>query len=223
LLFRRHRLRQQFAGVPEVDTFEDAPIEPPVARAPAPETVRLAPSPPPVERAPAGLVSTRLRPWIEISFNPLRCVLDNERVTIDFELELVNSGNAAARDVLVDATAFNAGPAQDGMINGFFATPREGGQRVETLPPLQRIVVPLQLMIPRDQLQPYELGGKQVFVPVVALNAIYRWATNDGQTSASYLLGRGTEGEKLAPFRLDAGPRIFRGTAARLLAPSVRR
>jgi hypothetical protein len=61
-----------------------------------------------------------------------------------------------------------------------------------------------------------------VFVPLIAFNALYRWGSGEGQTSASYLLGRDTKGEKMGPFRIDLGPRIFRSVAGRLLPTGIR-
>ena len=52
-------------------------------------------------------------------------------------------------------------------------------------------------------------------MPLVAFNALYAWGSDKGQTSTSYLVGKVTKGEKLAPFRLDLGPRMFRNLAAR--------
>jgi hypothetical protein len=61
----------------------------------------------------------------------------------------------------------------------------------------------------------FEVGGRKLFVPLVGVNAIYRGPAGPAQTSASYLVGRDSNGEKMAPFRLDLGPRIFRGLGAR--------
>jgi len=66
------------------------------------------------------------------------------------------------------------------------------------------------------------IGGRQVFVPLIAFNTLYSWSTGEGQTSASYLLGRDTKSEKLAPFRLDHGAREFSGLGARPLPSGVR-
>ena len=58
--------------------------------------------------------------------------------------------------------------------------------------------------------------GRPLLVPITAFNILYRWGSNsNGQTSASHLVGKETGGEKLAPFRLDVGPRVFRRLAAR--------
>ena len=74
----------------------------------------------------------------------------------------------------------------------------------------------------RDQMRQFEVAGRRLFVPLIGFNALYRWSGGDGQTSASYLLGRDTKSEKLAPFRLDLGPRIFRGLGARQHSVGVR-
>jgi hypothetical protein len=227
-LFWRSRGREAFAAGPQIDAF-DAPAP---TRVPAPSPPpRATPRPPPPQAAPkaaapapsaSGIVSTRLRPWIDIGFQPLRCVLENERVIVDFELELFNSGSAPARAVLVEASLFNAGPAQEEQIGTFFARPVGEGERIVVIQPLKRISLKTQVVAPREQVQAYELAGRQVFVPLIAFNALYRWSGGDGQTSASYLLGRDTKGEKMAPFRLDLGPRIFRGIAGRQLPTGVR-
>jgi hypothetical protein len=217
-LFFRNRGREAFAGGPLVDAFV----------APTPEAApRPAPAPPAAEPKPAtpasvGIVSTRLRPWIEIGFNPVRCVLEEDKVTVDFELELFNSGSAPARAVLAEVSLFNAGPAQDQQIAAFFANPVGQGERIVAIPPLNRVAMRTRVFAPRDQVQAYEVGGRQVFVPLIAFNALYKWSGGEGQTSATYLLGRDTKGEKMGPFRLDLGPHIFRGVAGRLLPTGVR-
>jgi hypothetical protein len=219
-LFWRNRQREAFAGGPQIDAFvapEPAPA-PPLGRAPPP----AAPKPEPPTPSGLGFVSTRLRPWIEIGFHPTRCILEDERVIVDFELELFNSGSAPARGVLVEAQLFNAGPAQDQQIGSFFANPNGAGERIVAIPPLQRVAVRTQVIVPREQIQAYELGGRQVFIPLIGFNALYSWSGGEGQTSVSYLLGRDTKGDKMGPFRLDLGPRIFRGVTARPLAAAVR-
>ena len=220
-LFWRNRGREIFAGGPQVAAFVPPVPVPAPGRTPEPTSAApkaAAPSP-----ASPGFVSTRLRPWIDIGFNPLRCVLDEERVTIEFELELFNSGSAPARAVLAEASLFNAGPQQDQEIAAFFANPVGQGERIVVIPPLQRVALKTQVVGPRAQLQAFELAGRPAFLPLIAFNALYRWNGGEGQTSASYLLGRDTKGEKMAPFRLDLGPRIFRGVGARILPTGIRR
>ncbi len=220
-LFWRNRGREALAGGPQLDAFR-APV-PAAAPRPVPAPPPAAPEPTsPAPPAP-GFVSTRLRPWVEVGFHPLRCVLDEERLTIEFEMELFNSGSAPARAVLAEASIFNAGATQDQELAAFFGNPVGEGERIVAIPPLKRMGFRTQVTAPRSQLQAYALAGRQVFVPVIAFNVLYGWSGGEGQTSVSYLLGRDTSGEKMAPFRLDLGPRIFRGIAARLLPAGARR
>jgi hypothetical protein len=222
-LFLRSRSREAFAGGPHFDLFSapeatPTPAPPPKAKAPAPAPVQPRAAPP----VPGGVVSTGLRPWIEIALQPLRCIVEETRITFEFELDIFNSGNAPARDVLVEASVFNAGPAQEHDIGAFFAQPVAQGERIAAIPPLQRMTLRSQVVAPRENVQVLEVAERQVFIPLIAFNALYRWSAGEGQTSASYLLGRDTKSAKMAPFRLDLGPRIFRGVGARLLPVGLR-
>jgi hypothetical protein len=229
----RNRSRHAFAGGAQIDMFtapEPAPAPaapPPITKAPQPAPKPApapAPTPPkPASPVPGGIVSTGLRPWVEVAMNPLRCIVEDAHVTFEFELELFNSGTAVARDILVEAMAFNAGPTQEQDIGMFFAKPAGEGDRIEGIPPLQRMTLKTQVVAPRENVQVLEAGGRQVFVPLLAFNALYRWNGREGQTSVSYLLGRDTKSDKMAPFRLDLGPRLFRDVGACPLPTVIRR
>jgi hypothetical protein len=218
-LWRSRRGSTALASGPNFDLFT-AP-EPAVA---APE---ITPPPTAVPKlqtpVPDGVVSTKLRPWLELSCRPLRCILGEEQLTIEFELELYNSGSAAAEGVLVEARLFNAGSAQDQSLGQFFANPLAQGERSLVIAPLNRLAIKSEVVAPREQLQAYQLADKHVFVPVIAFNALYRWGRGEGQTSVSYLLGRDTGGEKLGPLRFDPGTRVFRSIAGRLLPNGLRK
>ena len=216
LVWRRNH-REAFAGGPRVDPFV-APQPRPRAPAPAPP-LPAKPAPP---LSPAGIVSTRLRPWIDLTFQPLRCIVEDERVTFEFELAMYNSGSAPARDVLIEASTFNAGPTQDQELRAFFENPVGEGERIAAIPPLKSYRLRTQVSVQRDQIRILEAGGRHVFVPLMAFNAVYRWGAGEGQTSVGYLLGRDTKGEKMAPFRFDLGARVFRGVGQRALPVGVR-
>src|SRR5207253_241937 len=164
---------------------------------------RPAPAPlPPPTASPMGVVSTRLRPWVEVAMQPLRCIVEEAQVIFEFELDLFNSGNAPARAVLVEASVFNASPNQDEDIGAFFARPVGDGEGIDAIPPLQRVTLRTEVVAPRANVQALDIAGRQVFVPLIAFNALYRRSAGQGQTSVAYLLGRDTKSEKLAPFRL---------------------
>ena len=171
---------------------------------------------------PLGVVSTRLRPRLELQFNPLQCSVDGEQVVVDFELELYNSGSAPARAVLIEATLFNAGQSQDQAIGAFFENPVGKGERIVAIPPLKRIAVRSQVVAPRVNVQLFKLADREVFVPLIAFNALYRWASGEGQASSAYLVGRETKTDKLGPLRADLGARQYRELGARPLPNAVR-
>jgi len=222
LLWRRNS-GEAFAGGPQVDAF----VAPPPAPAPRPRAAAppRAPAPAPLSvPKPAGLVSPRLRPWVDFEFRPLRCVVEDDRVRFEFELDLFNSGSAPARDVLIEAKILNASPEQDREITDFFTNPVGKGERLQTIAPLKRITLRPQVVLPRNQVRVLDVGGRRVFVPLLAFNSLYRWGgTAEGQTSAAYLLGRETKAEKLAPFRMDLGARVFRDIGSRLLPSGIRK
>ncbi len=217
LFLWRSRSRHSFAGYadgPQVDAFV-APDLPPAQR-PSP------PAPPAAAPPSLGVVSTRLRPRLEFVFKPLRCIVDDERVLVDFELELTNEGSAPARAVLVEASMFNAGPAQDQAIGAFFANPVAKGERIAAIEPLKRISVRSQVVAPRANVQLFKVEGREMLVPLIAFNALYGWSGGEAQSSSVYLLGRDTKHEKLAPLRADLGVRQFVDLGARLLPNAVR-
>lgn len=231
--FFRSRMRPALAGEAEARLL-DAPAPAPAPRPaprPAPAPRQTAPRHDPTPRTPAppvsedpfkGFVSTRLRPWIELGFHASRCVIEKDKVTIDFEIEMINSGNAPARAVLVEARLVNAGPTQDSEIGQFFSNPVGQGERIDTIAPLKTVRIKSRLVTPLSSVQVLDVAGRKVFVPLVAFNILYGWARGTGQTSASYLVGRDTKSDKMAPFRLDLGPRLFRSLGQTPLPIAVR-
>lgn len=231
------RSQPALAGGPEADFFQAPPeskpvrwltpeLEPKPVPRPAPSpTPDPAPPPPRAETPapPVGVVSTGLRPWVEISMQPLRCAVTDTNVTFEFELELFNAGSAPARDILVEAVVVNAGENQDQDLATFFARPPGPGQRIDMIPPLNRTAFVTQVVIAREHVHGFNMQGREVFVPLLAFNAFYRRGSGEAQSSVAYLVGPATKAEKLAPFRLDLGARLFEGLAARVLPLGVRK
>lgn len=227
LLWQR-RPREAYASGPEFDLFvppQPAPsLQPTPKPAAAPEStlppVPAAPKPKPA--VASGIVASRLRPSLEIDVQPMRCVIDEDQVVIEFELELFNAGAAPARAVLAEASLFNPGATQEHDLGVFFANPVGAGNRIDAIPPMKRITLTSQVVAPRGSVQEFDVGGRKSFVPVIAFNTLYEWSGGKGQTSASYLIGRETGYDKLGPLHLDNGMREYRAVGARPL-PSVLR
>lgn len=218
--------RLSFAGAGVLDAppgFPPAPLRP-SGRPPPPRS--SSPSPP-VAAGPgaaAGIVSTRLRPWLDLDLVAERLVLTDEGALLHFECRVRNGAGVPALELRVEATLLNAGENQDRELGALFGRPAPAVAGVPQVPPLGEVVLRSSVMLPRAAIREYRVEGRQLFVPLLALNAFYRWSGGSGQTAASFLLGRGgAHDEKMAPFRLDVGPRVFRGLTQRRHSLGVRR
>lgn len=233
LFWRRNRQRGAFAAGAQYDVAASEP--PPAAPRVAPRAIAPGPQPAPVPTpvrplaeptvpAPrqSGIVASRLRPSIELAMQPLRCLVDDDQVTIEFEVELYNSGSAPARAVIAEASLFNASSSQEQELAAFYAKPPGLGERIDSIPPMRRLTFTNRVVAPRAQVQEYELAGRKSFVPVLAFNARYEWSGGKGQSALAYLLGRETRGDKLGPLHLDGARRELGGLGARVLPTAVR-
>lgn len=196
------------------------PVPPRAQPVPGPAPVpapKPAPAPAPPPRKDDGLIVSRsLKPELNVQFEPDRAVVTESEVLVQFDVLLVNSGSAPARDVLVEGKLVSAHAGQDQEIAAFFQNPVGQGDRIAAIPPLGRVSLKSVVRLPISQLHSFEAAGRKLFVPLVAFNILFRSSGGEGHASASFLIGRGNEeDEKLAPFRLDLGPRVFRGLSAR--------
>lgn len=172
---------------------------------------------------PGGIVSTGLRPWIEIELAPDRALLDEAGAAIAFEVTLFNAGSAPARDVTIEARLLNAGASQDVELSAFFTADAAQGDPIPQIAPYARIPLRSAVRLTRDEIREYEVDGRKLFVPLVAINIRYRWSSGKGQSAAGFLVGQGKEGqEKLAPLGLDRGARSWKGLGARRYEKGLR-
>jgi hypothetical protein len=239
---RRRQGRHATAGVSEF--FGEVAVPRPASPAPAPRqpaksapepVVRRPqpPAPPPAGAVtsslraaspPAGIVASSLRPWIELELEPSQAMLTDEHAAIAFDVTLYNSGSAPARDVAVEACLINAGQQQDVQLSEFYTNPGEVRDKIPAVAPMARITLKSAVRLPRAAVQEYEVEGRKLFMPMVAVNSRYRWSSGEGQSAASFLVGRAADiSEKLAPLRLDQGKRGWKGLAARRYEKGIRR
>ncbi len=181
-----------------------------------PPTGTARPSPAPKPPSDGTIVSTKLKPQLNVEFVPDRVVVTEQEVMLMFEIVISNVGSAPARDVLVEGHLFTAHVGQDRDIATFFQNPTASDDRMTLIAPLGRVSLKSVARLPLDEVNQFEAGGRKLFVPLIGFNILYRFGGNEGQASASFLVGRGSEeDEKLAPFRIDQGPKIFRGLSSR--------
>ena len=237
---RGRRDRYAAAGVSdfvEAPQPQPQPVAPPLRRAPTPppqaERPRPAPQPTPQgavvsslrpASAPPGVVTSGLRPWIELELEPSRALVTDEQAAIAFDVTLFNSGSAPARDVAVEARLINAGQQQDVELSQFYTSDSTAKDKIPTVAPLSKITLKSAVRLPRSAVQEYEVEGRKLFMPMVAVNSRYRWSSGEGQSAASFLVGpAANDSGKLAPLRLDQGKRGWRSLAARRYEKGIRR
>ena len=219
--------RMAFAGLAP-DAVPDSEPMPRAQPRPDPVPSRggpgLSPRPDPVPQAASKpkpvndglIVSSRLKPQLNVEFHPDRIVVTEQDVQLQFDIVLANVGSAPARDVLVEGRLFTAHVGQDREIADFFHNPTTDGDRMTSIAPLGRVSLKSVARLPLDQIHHFEAAGRKMFVPLIGFNVLYRSGAGESQASASFLVGRGGEDdEKLAPFRIDLGPRVFRGLSSR--------
>lgn len=202
LLLRRRRRRGEAERFEEVEAEAPAPL--PVAAAEP-----IAPRPEPAQR-----------PWVELTLKAERASATLTETVVNFELEIANTGKSAARNLRIDVKMFNAGAEQDKEIGAFFRTAGRESTKLN-LPGIAAESVGVingQVTMPRDEMRAMVLDDKYLFVPVIAVNALYDWGEGrSGQSSKSYVVGRELQqpSEKMGAFRVDQGPRIWRTVGQR--------
>jgi hypothetical protein len=211
-----------------------APAPPqPLVRRPAPEA---APAPvprgvvtsslrsAPTSAAQAGAVTSSLRPWIEVELEPSQALVNDEHAAIAFDVTLYNSGSAPARDVAIEACLINAGQQQDAQLTEFYKTAGQVADKIPAVAPMARITLKSAVRLSRSAVQEYEVEGRKLFMPMVAISSRYRWSSGEGQSAASFLVGKAAnDSAKLAPLRLDQGSRGWKSLAARRYEKGIRR
>lgn len=160
-----------------------------------------------------------LRPWIELELKTERAAFTDAEANVNFELEIRNSGQIAATNLRVDVKMFNGGAEQDKEIGTFFRTAGRQSTRLN-LPAVAAGtsgVIRGEVGLKREDIKALRLDDRMLFIPVVAVNALYDFGERTGQSSKSYVIGRELQAasEKMGAFRVDQGPRIWRTVGQR--------
>jgi hypothetical protein len=169
--------------------------------APASATPRVA--------APQPVVT--LRATLALDFHARRAGTNLLSAAVDYTIVVRNTGAVDASNIRLDVHLLSAGRRQDALIVTLFAQPIVQSVAASfDLPPGGTAELAGIAMHPKGTLEHMDVGGKTLFVPVLAVDVRYDWDGGSGQTAYSYVVGidRG-DGAKLQPFRLDTSPRMF--------------
>lgn len=177
------------------------------------------PAPPPA--SPASPVP---RARLAIDLRPTRAGLNLLSATVDCEVRVTNTGDAPAEAVRLAVRLFSAHADQDADLAAFRAQPivRPAAPPFALAPGETRSLRAVAAL-PHADIRPLNAGGRPMFVPVVAVNALYRAGEGrDGQTTRSFSVGiERVDSPKLAPFWLDQPPRTVTAVAARAHGAAV--
>ncbi len=205
-LLRRRPVRE------EDDPAQESapPIAPSPARPPPPSPVppRAAATPP----APAP--SPTARPWVEIDLAVDSARHGDAGLSVGYRIALRNRGDAPANDIMVHALLGHADANQNDVLRAFFSG--QAGQPVHSVVEIAAgatYVLEGELRLPPHLVEPVELDGRLLLVPLVAFDVHYRWSAGTsagaGRSGSAFIVGREQTppSPRLAPFRYDLGPR----------------
>lgn len=173
--------------------------------------------------APISATDVETQPRLEVIFKPAAASATDAQAAVEFTLTVVNNGDAPARRVRIEARMFAMGTGHDAALAEFAAGPMERPVAVAAvIEPGVQAVLRNQVTLPREHVHPIQVQNRSLFVPLVAFNLLYEYGDEQvGQNMMSFVVGRETRppAAKMAPFRLDQGPRIYREVGHRVHVP----
>ncbi|HEX8401166.1 MAG TPA: hypothetical protein VF628_05625 [Allosphingosinicella sp.] len=222
--YRFHKLRDEEVEEEEPVLGAEPQPEPAARPAPPPQTLAVAPPNSPQAAAPApaptgdvpGIV---MRPWLELVFVPARATATDGGASVQYQATIRNVGNAPARNVRLAASMFNSGPELQAEVARFFAMGVDAPDGPPlTILPRSEVSLSSVVNMAREDIREVKVQGRSLFIPTVAFNLLYDWGRDKvGQTCSAHVVGREPDppAEKMAPFRLDLGPRVYRSVGQR--------
>ncbi|CAN5469136.1 hypothetical protein BH10PSE12_BH10PSE12_15950 [soil metagenome] len=219
LLVRRRRPAQD-APFEETDIPTAAPAPRSAAKAPAP----VAPAPPAPAATPVPIPvpaakMERPRAGLSIAFYPLSARNTLVAVTIGYRLVLHNDGEDAIEAISIAAILANADSGQEQALAAFFAAaPELPTHQVARIEPGADMVLTGELRLDHAAIEPIRINEQSLLIPVIAFSAHYGWAQDGrGYSGAAFILGQESDPPRprMAPFRLDQGPRQYRSVGSR--------
>ncbi|TXC71466.1 hypothetical protein FSB78_11320 [Sphingomonas ginsenosidivorax] len=218
------RRREPAEPFVEPEVLEATPTPEPVAVAPV-ATAPVAPTP--VATAPAAPkflerpVPAAPRARLGVEMRPRRAGLNLLSAVAECELVITNTGDAPAEGIRTQVSLLTAHTGLDADLAALTAAPigRPSTPPFALAPGESRTVKAIAAT-PRDAIQTMTAANRPMFVPVVAVNLLYP----DGQTTRAWAIGiERVDSAKLAPFWLDAAPKMYADIGARPHAAAFER
>lgn len=209
LAFRRRRSVRYDEPVFEaaVEPLAEPAVEPdhiqeiPQAPVPAMASVKLSTPPPPAKQANVSL-----------EFIPDKATLSFTSLTVKGQLRLINNGDAPAKNLRLRATLLSANARQQQIIAAFHAGQIEvPDESLGEAKPGETLALQIEMAVPLAELQSFEVDNKRIMVPVFVADLAYESSGQTEKAKIACLVGKETQppASKMAPFRIDLGPRSF--------------
>ncbi|MGN5374870.1 hypothetical protein [Sphingomonas hankookensis] len=196
------------AVAPEPPTPTPTPAPSPTL-APAP----VAPTPP----VPAVAVAPTAGPFLEFQLAPLRVGTEGDRALLDFDLTVGNPARMPVDEVRIATLLITANARQDEQIAAFFADDEKRGLDPFALGAGERRNLEATMALPRTAVNVVTANDRSFFVPMIAIDARYRWADGrQSRTTAAFMVGPAAPQGKLAPIFTDRGDRMVDRLEVRL-------
>lgn len=191
--------------------IEPDPVDPPPTPAPAPAP------------APAPVAAERAR--LALALQPRRAGLNLLSATVEGELLVRNDGVVPATGIRIGAALIGASAGPPGDVAALFAQPvARPVTPAFALAPGEERRVRIVVALPRADIRPLDAGGRAMFVPVVAVNALYDAGGGDGQAAQAFAVGvERVDSAKLAPLWLDQPARMYDALGTRPYAAAIAR
>lgn len=189
--------------------------------APTPQPVSVpgpAPTPPP---PPAPTPPPTAARGLVLTLEAVRLGATLVNTTLAYRLTATNAGPDALSDIAIsgDMTAAHASRSMEEQL-GIAGPELPPIGRIERLGPGESAVLEGEFRLPLAAVTPIRHGQAQLFVPVARFDA---WASDSAHRAvsarAAFLVGQdnATASDRLQPFRLDLGPRVWDAIGQRAL------
>ena len=153
------------------------------------------------------------KPSIMLQFIPEKATISFTTLTVKGQLQFINEGKSPAKDMQLRAGLISASADQAYVIADF----HRNAASLQTEPLSEtrageRFAMAIELSVPLTELHSFPLGDQQLLVPIVIASLSY---TDGGArqecASVACMIGREATPPqlKMAPLRLDLGPRSF--------------
>jgi hypothetical protein len=198
VLFRRRRKSESRGNAVSASAADDGAAAPVKTAAPP-----AAMSPP---RVPAE------RATLTLEFIPDTATLTFTALTVKGQLRLVNTGELPVRNMRLRATLLSANRQQAEMLSAFHSGALAVSEEaLGDAKAGERIAMDIEMSVPVAELQSFEVQNRRIMVPVMAANLAYEWDGGSDAIKLACLVGKEAQppAPKMAPFRIDLGPRSF--------------